>query len=72
VEKKTILHFDYALIYTGLGEFEKAMDYLNKAYDDHMGDLILGVNIPVFDPLRDLPRFKELLRKLYSKSNVTT
>lgn len=70
VELKTILHFDYALIYTGLGEFEKATDYLNKAYEDHVGDLILGINIPPFEPLRDLPRFKQLMGKLYSKSNV--
>lgn len=53
-----------ALIYIGLGENEKAIDLLDKGFNDK--DLLmvwLKVN-SVFDPLRSNERFKELLRKM--------
>lgn len=70
VEKNIFLHFDYALIYTGLGEREKAMKYLEKAYEDHIGELIIVINNPVFESLRDMPGFKKLQEKLHAKSKA--
>jgi serine/threonine-protein kinase len=46
------------------GDSERALDWLEKAYDVRMQDMIyLGVN-PTWDPLRSEPRFQELLRKM--------
>jgi hypothetical protein len=46
------------------GDPERALDWLEQAYDARMQDMIyLGVN-PTWDPLRSEPRFQELLRKM--------
>jgi serine/threonine protein kinase/tetratricopeptide (TPR) repeat protein len=53
-----------AIIYTGLGEKGKALEFLEKAYEtrDHwMYNLKV---IPYMDSLRSDPRFKALLRKM--------
>jgi TolB-like protein/DNA-binding winged helix-turn-helix (wHTH) protein/Flp pilus assembly protein TadD len=49
-----------ALIYVGLGDADRAMSWLEKAYDARFDPSILA--FPVFDPLRSDPRFKNLMR----------
>jgi tetratricopeptide (TPR) repeat protein len=54
-----------ALIYTGLGEKDKAFEWLEKAYLD--GSIGGGTGIavdPIFDPLRSDPRFMDILRRM--------
>jgi serine/threonine-protein kinase len=46
-----------------LGEKEQAFEWLEKAYIEREGLVYLKVD-PVFDPLRDDPRFKDLLRRM--------
>ncbi len=53
-----------ALIYTGLGEKEKAFSSLNKALEEHSVGLVTIKLDPRFDPLRSDPRFKELLSRM--------
>jgi serine/threonine protein kinase/tetratricopeptide (TPR) repeat protein len=53
-----------ALIYTGLGEKEKAFASLNKALEEHSVQLVTIKLDPRFDPLRSDPRFKELLSSM--------
>lgn len=55
---------DIALIHIGLGEHEKAMDWLERAYEARDSQLIYINRGPRFDPLRDHPRFKALLAKI--------
>jgi len=57
---------EIAVIYIGLGDKDKALDWLEKAYDEGYGvSFIAGMRYDhVADPLRDEPRFKELLRKM--------
>ena len=53
-----------ALSYTRLGEKDQALEWLEKAYEEHAGgwnDLKVA---PLFDSLRSEPRFKKLLRKM--------
>ena len=53
-----------AIVYLGLGENEKALEWLLKAYEKQpywSADLKVD---PLFDPLRSDPRFQALLRRL--------
>jgi TolB-like protein/DNA-binding winged helix-turn-helix (wHTH) protein/Flp pilus assembly protein TadD len=51
-----------ALIYVGLGDFDAALKWLDKAYDQRFNPSILLR--PAFDPLRSDARFKELLHRI--------
>jgi len=47
----------------GLGQTDRALDLLEKAYEDREGRLI-SLNVePEYDPLRAAPRFQSLLNK---------
>ncbi|MBI2947072.1 MAG: tetratricopeptide repeat protein [Verrucomicrobia bacterium] len=52
-----------AILYTGLGETDQALDALERAYREGSG-LVLIKAEPRFKPLRTHPRFKALLRLL--------
>jgi tetratricopeptide (TPR) repeat protein len=52
------------LIYCLLGEKEQAISWLERAYEEKLGILIILGGEPVFAPLRSEPRFQALLRKL--------
>jgi serine/threonine protein kinase/tetratricopeptide (TPR) repeat protein len=49
-------------IYVGLGEKDKAFEWLEKAYEERSIGAIKTV--PVYDPLRSDPRFADLLRRM--------
>jgi hypothetical protein len=51
-----------ALIYVGLGDNDRAMIWLNKAYQARFNPSILMR--PGFDPLRADPQFQDLLRRI--------
>jgi tetratricopeptide (TPR) repeat protein len=49
--------------YIRAGDYEEAIDWLEKAYEEHRpGMPYIGLNAP--DPMRSNPRFQELLRKM--------
>ena len=51
-------------LYTRAGLKKEAVEWLWKAYeDDDHNVVVIGVD-PLFDILRDEPRYKELLRKM--------
>ena len=50
------------IIYTGLGEKDKAFEWLEKAYEQRSMGVIKAV--PTLDPLRSDPRFQDLLRRM--------
>jgi adenylate cyclase len=56
--------YDIAILYTGLGDKENAIDQLQKAYEERAGWMIYLKVEPQFDPLRSDPRFQELIRKM--------
>ena len=53
-----------ALFYGQLGDKDQAFAWLEKAYEKHDGPLYLLKVSPWWDPLRDDPRFDDLLRRM--------
>jgi tetratricopeptide (TPR) repeat protein len=54
-----------AIIYLGLGDKERALDELQKAYEARSQFLVILKVDRMFDPLRSDPRFIELLKKVH-------
>lgn len=52
------------IFYAHTGDQEHAMQILQQSFDHHCDGLQFLKTNPVFDPLRDDPRFKELMGKL--------
>lgn len=71
-EPGTLLHMDYAFIYAGLKDFDKAFEYLNKAHEHRMGIACLGmifcIRYPMLKELKSDPRFIELTKKMGIKN----
>jgi TolB-like protein/DNA-binding winged helix-turn-helix (wHTH) protein/Tfp pilus assembly protein PilF len=53
-----------AIAYIGMGDNDKALASLEKAYLEHSSSLSALKVDPTYDPLRSDPRFQELLRRL--------
>jgi len=51
-------------LYTRAGKKDKALEWLEKAFEARDGNLIYLSVDPIFDYLRDDPRFQDLLRKM--------
>ncbi len=62
-ERRHVPPYYLALVASGLGDHERALAFLEKAYEErHVGALSIKQD-PEFDPLRADPRFQELLRR---------
>ena len=53
-----------ALVYTGLGEFDTALDWLDKGYEQRSVGMVVLKPDPRFDPLRTHPRYRALLQRM--------
>jgi len=62
--QKYVTPYGIALVYTGLGETDKAFEYLQKAYDDRSNWLIWLNLDPRWDSVRSDKRFVALVRKV--------
>ena len=63
-KQKYVAPYFFAGIYAGLGDGERAMEYLEKSYQEHSHWLIYLHMDPGIDGLRSNPRFQELLRQV--------
>jgi tetratricopeptide (TPR) repeat protein len=54
----------FAWIHIGLGDFDQAFDWMERAYTEHDPHLLWLRVGPQYDPLRGEPRYKPLLDKL--------
>jgi serine/threonine-protein kinase len=52
-----------AMTYLKAGDKDKAIEWLEKAFEDRDGNLPY-IGRPIWDPLRDDPRFQDLLRRM--------
>ena len=65
-KQKYVPAWSQAVIYTGVGEKDKAFEWLEKAYDERStttGLCVMKVS-PLFDSLRSDPRVADLLRRM--------
>jgi serine/threonine-protein kinase len=53
---------NFAIVYTGLGEKDRAFEWLEKVYKDRSGPPYLSID-PMLDSLRSDPRFADLARR---------
>ena len=56
--------YHFAYVYTGLGEQERAMDWLERAYEERAGAVFGIKGSFLFTSLRSHPRFQALLRRM--------
>jgi len=56
--------FDIALVYVGLGDKAQALEWLQRAHEDHSFELTWIKVDPRLDSLRGEPRFQDLLRRM--------
>jgi hypothetical protein len=48
----------------GIGEKEKVIELLQQAYSEHSNAVVQIKVDPMYDPLRNDPRFEDLLRRI--------
>jgi len=53
-----------AVVYSGLGDRDQAVRWLNRAVAEHSSGLVYMATDPFFDNLRADPRFQEIVRRL--------
>ena len=63
-ERKPVACVRFALIHIGLGEFDRALDYLECGCERREPSVISIGTHPIYRPLHGLPRYQELLRRL--------
>ena len=61
---RTVPPVAVAMIYSSLGETDRALAFLEKAYEEHSTDLVYLKVDPVYDPLRSEQRFEDLMRRM--------
>jgi serine/threonine protein kinase/tetratricopeptide (TPR) repeat protein len=54
----------FAIIYTGLGDNDRAFEWLDKGYDERPSNMSYLKVEPRLDPLRSDPRYHELLQRM--------
>jgi len=57
--------FRIALVYVGLGEKDRAFEWLEKAVEERDGWLVFLKAKPEFDPIRSDPRYAALLGRIH-------
>jgi TolB-like protein/DNA-binding winged helix-turn-helix (wHTH) protein/Tfp pilus assembly protein PilF len=63
-KKQYVSPFYMAIVYVGLTENDKAVDWLERAYRDRSNAIVFSKVDPQLDPLRSTPRFQSLLHRL--------
>jgi hypothetical protein len=63
-ELRYVLALDFSIAAIGLGEYNKALDWLHQAYQEGSNYLIYICHDALFDPLRAESRFQNLVQRL--------
>jgi TolB-like protein/Flp pilus assembly protein TadD len=69
-KKRYINNIEFAFAYIGLGDKEKALDYIQESYKDRESLFLTMRMLPLFDEIRPDPRFQEVIVKLNLPQNM--
>ncbi|GMR13600.1 MAG: adenylate/guanylate cyclase domain-containing protein [Gemmatimonadota bacterium] len=58
------LDIDFMVAYSGMGMMDEAFDRLERAIEERLGSIIFLKHGPLFAPLREDPRFAEVMERL--------
>jgi hypothetical protein len=59
-----------ATVHLGLDQTDEAIEWLNRAADERSNWMIFLTVDPIFDSIRDHPRFKRIVGRLGAESSV--
>jgi hypothetical protein len=62
--RRYVSNFPRVLIYAGLGENDRALEWLERAFQEHSSGMVTLKVDPRLDPLRQDARFTNLLRRV--------
>ena len=63
-KRRYVSPFDIAVIYVGLDDKDRALEWLGQAFDDRSLEMIFLKVDPRFDRLHSEPRFGDLLHRM--------
>jgi TolB-like protein len=63
-DSRYVSAIDFAVLSIGLGAMNRALEWLDRAYEERSAHLINIHLDPLFDPLRGHPRFMDLVRRV--------
>jgi Flp pilus assembly protein TadD len=63
-KREYVSPYNIALIYVGLGEKDKAFEWLEKAYLDHSTEMIYFKVDPLLEPLHSDSRYQNILQRM--------
>jgi tetratricopeptide (TPR) repeat protein len=63
-KNKYVASAPVAIAYIGIGERDRAIELLEKAYKERLWEMAMLKTNPVFDPLRSDPRFERLMQRV--------
>ncbi|HET7451702.1 MAG TPA: tetratricopeptide repeat protein, partial [Thermoanaerobaculia bacterium] len=56
--------YHFAWIYTGMGDRDRAIGELEQVYREHTQHVVDFKTVPMFDPLRNDPRYQDLVKRV--------
>jgi tetratricopeptide (TPR) repeat protein len=63
-KSRYISNFDFALVYAGLDDFDKAFEFLERGFRNHDGNLVYVKADPLLAELRNDPRYFSLASRI--------
>ena len=63
-KRRNVSSYNFAVVALGLGERDRALGLLEKAFDERSSQMCFLNVEPLWDPLRPDPRFREVLRRV--------
>lgn len=63
-DKEVSLAMDFAVVYLGLGKKGKVFEYLQQAFEEHLGGILFIKTNPIWSDIRDDERYDELIEAI--------
>ena len=63
-EKDKSYNYDLATLHTGMGNIDKAFQYLTACVDERLGQMIFFAQSPIWRPLKNDARYQQIIEKI--------